>query len=77
MHSLYTFAVYTLFIHHVYLYMCVQEAVKRDGHVRISSLPVQRLPQPRFDMSSCCWKHTCVFAGGLVNLDGYFRYFEL
>ncbi|KAG5188059.1 hypothetical protein JKP88DRAFT_262389 [Tribonema minus] len=49
-----------------------EEGVTRAGKVSVTNLPVQRLPQPRFDMSSCCFKHICVFAGGQVNLDGYF-----
>eukprot|EP00752_Nemacystus_decipiens_P013002 g11503.t2 len=39
------------------------------GEAKISSLSVPRLPNPpRFEMTSCCFKHQCVFAGGRVSM---------
>ncbi|CAM9373426.1 unnamed protein product [Chrysoparadoxa australica] len=49
-----------------------EDSIGPDGSVKASFLPVQRLPIPRFGLNSCCFKHKCIMAGGMVNLDGYF-----
>eukprot|EP00903_Cladosiphon_okamuranus_P013103 g12222.t1 len=39
------------------------------GKAKITSLMGPRLPNPpRFEMTSCCFKHQCVFAGGRVSM---------
>ncbi|CAN0152531.1 unnamed protein product, partial [Ectocarpus sp. 12 AP-2014] len=39
------------------------------GEAKVATLPVPRLPNPpRFEMTSCCFKHQCVFAGGRVSM---------
>ncbi|CAN0250085.1 unnamed protein product, partial [Discosporangium mesarthrocarpum] len=35
----------------------------------LTALPVQRIPNPpRFEMTSCCFKHQCAVAGGRTSL---------
>lgn len=42
--------------------------------VKITKLPVQRLPYPpRFEITPCCFKHLCVFAGGRVRRERNLR----
>jgi len=49
-----------------------EESVDSEGIVGAQNLITSNLVQSRFDMSSCCYKHICVFAGGQLSLAGYY-----
>ncbi|CAM9866959.1 unnamed protein product, partial [Choristocarpus tenellus] len=45
-----------------------------SGKVSVTALPVQWIPNPpRFEMATCCFKHSCVLAGGRTSLGDIYH----